>query len=81
MQKWEYCKIIRVENYFSYHPLLFRFTINGEEREDIPKNPQGMGKDDAIARVIAQLGEEGWELVGVGRYDQTHTLYFKRPKT
>jgi hypothetical protein len=29
---------------------------------------------------LKRLGNEGWELVGVGVYTMTHTLYFKREK-
>ena len=35
---------------------------------------------DEVAIVLAQLGDEGWEMVGCGAvFAAGHFLYFKRP--
>ncbi len=35
---------------------------------------------DEVAKVLAQLGDEGWEMVGCGAvFASGHFLYFKRP--
>jgi len=46
------------------------------------KRPKGIEERDAVAQLIAQLGEEGWEMVGCGSLqERKHCIYFKRPKS
>jgi hypothetical protein len=80
MQKWEYCAVVgivrnerRLEPKF---PAIFWFTPGGFRVTEIK------GKEnDMTATSIAELGEQGWEMVGVGTGYQgvSQTLYFKRP--
>jgi hypothetical protein len=80
MTKWEFCSIYPIEEY--RHWLVpygdgFKetFTLEGGKREEVPDDPHD------LARSIAQLGEDGWELVGCGNVSEVrHALYFKRPK-
>lgn len=75
MQKWEYCSLWNHKAQFIHH-----LTEKGVEisKIDIPK---GTSEENVTAMVIAHLGNEGWELVGMGTISQfEHKLYFKRPK-
>jgi hypothetical protein len=80
MQRWEYCAVLATFRTAYFNPEwveLLSFRVDGvvEKRlEDDRKN--------AIASVIAQLGEQGWEMVGAGSAGEGagHILYFKRPK-
>jgi hypothetical protein len=71
MQKWEYCYIDR------YMAHVRNFTPGGPSDAQI-RADGAMGDqtvDDAIARLVANLGLNGWEMVG---YD-VKGIYFKRP--
>jgi hypothetical protein len=49
--------------------------VNGEEQEDWKKQP-------VIHEYLNQLGEEGWELAGVGsRHKDQVPFYLKRRKS
>ena len=87
MQKWEYCKLEGV----TFFPVkvemqhrLYLITENGlETLKDFSdlRNKNGEDLHNAMGKAIAQLGNEGWEMVGAGTVGgQTHCLYFKRPK-
>jgi hypothetical protein len=96
MQKWEYCVITGVD-FATYgitgsYPKLSYFSINGVAKEiDLgnsaaSKRPSGMQKVSEggyIASIIASLGQEGWEMVGVVNASSTgtgtHGIYFRRP--
>lgn len=78
MQKWEYCVVVGLsrlttERYMHPdYPALWTLTPSGV-------NYKLMGKPESeeLAKTIAQLGEEGWEMVGAsGSF-----VYFKRPKS
>jgi hypothetical protein len=84
MQKWEYCAITGIyydtkEGWLStgYHKrslMLFKeANVYAERIEDNPKE---------LAKIIVNLGKEGWEMVGCGTVAMgySHILYFKRPK-
>jgi hypothetical protein len=84
MQKWEYCVIsgvsTRNEGLHSYYPKVIRLTTEGAEASRLPEE-KGAQETDSLAIVIAQMGNEGWELVGCGNTSASyHSLYFKRPK-
>ncbi|MDP2937605.1 MAG: hypothetical protein Q8O86_14065 [Dehalococcoidia bacterium] len=82
MQKWEYCAVVGVgqasssRHLLPEYPALWHFAPDGCHLTEIK------GKEALeIAKTIATLGEEGWEMVGCGNTDvKRHTLYFKRPK-
>ncbi len=79
MQKWEYCAIsgirdARTDEYsLTTYPSLFRFTEAGLEQVKIRK-VGNLSEEDNLAKMIAELGAEGWELVS-----SAPMLYFKRP--
>lgn len=67
--KWEYMEVI-FRDYGGYRP---RY-VNGQEQ-------QGWKQAPLIHETLNQLGEEGWELVGVGsRHNEQMPTYFKRGK-
>ena len=67
--QWEYMEIV-FRDYGGYRP---RY-VNGEEQ-------MGWKRAPVIHEYLNQLGEQGWELVGVGgRDDRQMPAYFKRPK-
>ena len=80
MQKWEYCVVTGVSA--RRHAGLFvmdksqiqRFTCEGLVE---------MGKLDNFhfGQAVAELGLEGWEMVGMGtaHAGALHCIYFKRP--
>lgn len=97
MQKWEYLVITGIHtsiatsgtNWHTLYPRCYRMTVSGLEMvtdfQDFKR--RGISELTAVAQFIAQLGDDGWELVGTG-YAGTSTLqnsphqslYFKRPK-
>ena len=84
-QQWEYCTITRA----GYSAAASRSGVYwityyrkaGPQVVDVEDN---VTTNAALAKAIARLGEEGWEMVGVGpielRVGKTDALYFKRPK-
>lgn len=67
--KWEYMEVV-FRDYGGYRP---RF-VNGEEQG-------GWKRAVLIHEYLNQVGEEGWELVGVGgRHNDQMLAYFKRAK-
>jgi len=90
MQKWEYCAIVGMArngtNLATATPALWQFTPAGIQSVNLGRKHFAIaGKEfeneaDAVAAAIANLGAEGWELVGVGQTAIIHhLLYFKRP--
>ncbi len=91
MQKWQYCALVGIAKYVRdispYQPAVWYFTDQGIRIQDI-KGDEG----NDVARFIAWLGNEGWEMVGgvdfferapakalaIGATD-TGALLFKRP--
>ena len=81
MQKWEYCvlgliKDMNRDGLVGYYPRVVFFGLNG-----IDKNVSLHHEENEqfnIAKAIAQLGMEGWELVGTGDTTAKHVIYFKR---
>lgn len=67
--KWEYMEVV-FRDYGGYRP---RF-VNGEEQTGWKRAP-------LIHNYLNQMGEQGWELVGVGgRHNDQMPAYFKRQK-
>ncbi len=79
MQKWEYALLRGVESGFHVtYPVFFRLTSRGLERvTDFRKLPEELTEKEAVAMFVAQLGEEGWEMVGPAI---SGDLFFKRPR-
>jgi hypothetical protein len=90
MPKWEYCAIVGVSRasnspLYPRWPQWVQFTSQGHLAAKIGSSE----KDELaeLAKTIARLGEEGWEMVGTGTHslgngtEINHIVYFKRPKT
>jgi len=87
MKRWEYCAIALVGRtseggLYTHYPELVTFGIDGPESEDFG----GGGTQEQLrtSKAIAQLGLDGWELVGAAPTHEKEpttysTLYFKRP--
>ncbi|MEG4942117.1 hypothetical protein [Microcoleus sp. F4-D5] len=72
MQKWEYLFVDA--NMYPFGNKLISLYVNGEEQRD--------WKQGSLHLFVNQLGDDGWELVGLShdsKYDQ-NSLIFKRPK-
>jgi hypothetical protein len=74
MRKWEYCQVTRILPSAS----LAFMTPKGNEQIAVKK---GMFEEwnDAIFRTLAQLGLEGWELVGYTAGNSWSAYVLKRP--
>lgn len=82
MQKWEYCRLLYDAGTRDYWEL--RYQPTGSASHRIKRDAAKGDADDTAAwwRTIADIGLEGWEMVGA--YQDTggsHHLYFKRPLT
>jgi hypothetical protein len=88
MQKWEYCTVGPIEysssswKWIPNEPARIIFTRKGVKEQGFGLDESSSLKDvqDAVAAVLAELGEQGWEMVGCGSvFAAGHFLYFKRP--
>ena len=90
MQKWEYCVVGPVKNIagqaqvkpmIGYYPTRLKFGVDKGERTYIYALEGD--EDRNLVRLIAEMGQDGWELVGTGPVEPDgivmHLLYFKRP--
>lgn len=77
MQKWEYCELRQEIAQGVMHRQYILFYRAGEPADEAPIS----NRENAIA----QLGLEGWEMIGTsGDFTQDSSgfrLYFKRPIT
>lgn len=97
--KWEYCAITddveiqdQVFGITGAAVIISYFELNGRRQERIDYRPTQPAqnrqpykdyKDEALAKALAKLGEEGWEMVGVkvnGENGYSVNYLFKRPK-
>ena len=84
MQKWEYCvlqSVSSVEQHEDRRSSMYLQTEDGPklvlDGRGVPRGQWGL----AIGKLLAGLGDEGWEMVGCGSTAPIyHSLYFKRPK-
>lgn len=83
--KWEYCSILQIYQTQFCSLVTYRNPGPAElmvlERN---KEKQDQSNHDTAGRMIAQLGLDGWEMVGVATGDfgygaNASRLYFKRP--
>jgi hypothetical protein len=74
MQKWEYCAIIGMgvqgRDLHTNYPAIIYFTSKGRRIAEI----KGHGQEEQLAIAVAELGEQGWEMVGAHGM-----IFFKRP--
>jgi hypothetical protein len=82
MQKWEYCVIGEITYFNVSGAAAYRCTNKGFELlTDFKNRQKGVSELAAVGQFITQLGEDGWEMTGVGNTSELwHCLYFKRPK-
>ena len=80
MQKFDYCTIYQITQQQGWltgvgMAYIGFFTDQGASRHVLEREP------NALAKAIAGLGNEGWEMVGTGVVtEHYHAIYFKRPK-
>ncbi|MBK9927767.1 MAG: hypothetical protein IPP66_21045 [Anaerolineales bacterium] len=89
MPKWEYCAIGPIQQdeaakWKGFYPQLIYFLKDGLKEQRISKEGN-ISERDILAKTIAELGENGWELISTGDSVITsskgmHYLYFKRIK-
>ena len=87
MQKWEYCSV--QISWFGQNPTMKaswrHCATTGSKGGELSREKKMSDKDawDAAYRLIAQLGLEGWEMIGISNYGFTYeridTHWFKRP--
>lgn len=91
MNKWEYCVLGPIKGLeggglLGYYPKIVFFGLDGINRStSLTASLRGGGDERVmIAKAIAQLGAEGWEMAGNGVVafgtdaQPGHVLYFKR---
>ena len=86
MRKWEYCAITGIGDNFHFDksnpPRLLRFSADAREATHVkPADFWG------VARTIAELGDQGWEMVSSGSASIGsesvgifHTIYFRKER-
>ena len=85
MTRWEYCAVSGIStggHILTHYPYLIRFPPDGPEATHL-KGTRDRKERDVVAQTIAELGENGWELVSAvyaGGDFGTYSLWFKRPK-
>jgi hypothetical protein len=79
-EKWEYCRMEDLLGDSFVAAKLIFFTAVGEKMESLHAE-ENSSQRNIVAMRIAQLGEEGWEMAGMGITGQgSHAVYFKRRK-
>jgi hypothetical protein len=96
-QKWEYCVITGIDTsrggFYTYYPQLTLFSLEGirlvqdlgdQSRKNRPTGWENTREVDYVAHIIAELGLDGWEMVGAGTGSSAdgtgpQCLYFRRP--
>ncbi len=77
-ERWEYCRFEDVLGKGFVPAKLVFFTAEGEKVDSFGAD-QESSQRNIVAMRIAQLGKEGWEMVGTGITGQgSHAVYFKR---
>ena len=79
-EKWEYCRLEDLLGAGFVAAKLIFFTADGEKIESLHADEESSQRN-IVAMRIAQLGDEGWEMVGMGITGQgSHAVYFKRKR-
>jgi hypothetical protein len=81
--KWEYCRLTGCKDLGYDSPHLIFYTQQGQRSETLssPSSFSGVEDIDKIAMRIAELGLDGWEMVGaVNTSASEHCVYFKRSR-
>ncbi len=83
--KWEYCALYGyASSRKSFGSTTFYATIEYYQTSDLHTETVEMdrgGEEKVVAKAIAKLGEEGWEMVNDRTHEGTTTrIYFKRQK-
>ena len=77
-EKWEYCRLEDLLGRGFVAAKLVFFTSEGEKIESLSADEESSQRN-MVAMRIAQLGDEGWEMVGTGITGQgSHAVYFRR---
>jgi hypothetical protein len=83
--RWEYCAVTKAQ--FINSPRGGQYWINYFRGATVRTETVEAGvMENGLAKAIARLGEEGWEMVGEGTLDMgpgranPSALYFKRPR-
>lgn len=85
LAKWEYCAVSRAAYTATNRRGTFWISYFKETGVEVVGVEEGAFDQDSVAaRVIAKLGEEGWEMVGRGelpvKSSSIGAIYFKRRK-
>ena len=80
MQKWEYC---RLDLLGQFGGRFYRLNAGGTQMHVVTRDKSRGEKSesDAVERLIAELGADGWEMTGIAGTDVENecSIYFKRP--
>ena len=72
MPRWEFCKVVVPGSFIEYYDTSGARQVACEPSEECEDG-------DCSASLIAELGQDGWELVTVLALRGTVAWYFKRP--
>lgn len=82
MRRWEYCHVF--VGFGAETQKVVRYQVTGPAYTDVRKDEAYGDTDatDAAYRLVAQLGLDGWEMVGASdanQFGQQRLYVFKRP--
>ena len=82
--RWEYCVVTKANYGVTNRTGQYWITYFKNSEFKVENVEGDFTTNAALARAIAKLGDEGWEMVGAGpmevRNAKLDGLYFKRPK-
>jgi len=83
-RKWEYCALTKAAYVGSNRGGIYWISYFREAGVQVVEAEEAATERNGPAKIIAKLGEEGWEMVGQGQLEIRQgglaALYFKRPK-
>ena len=84
--RWEYCALSKANYVGSSRAGLYWISYFRETGVQVVEVEESASEKNGMAKAIARLGEEGWEMVGQGSLDvrsgtAVNALFFKRPKS
>lgn len=83
-QRWEYCALTTAAYVGSGRRGIYWISYFRDAGVEVVEVEDAATERNGPAKIIAKLGEEGWEMVGQGqleiRQGRLAALYFKRPK-